>query len=371
VTRRSAPAARAVAVGALFVAAGAACSPGNASKPIEPTPGLCATTFVNPIGPGADPWVTRRGNTYYFVESRDRAIHVYRTDTLTQLKRNGVRVWVPPSSGWNQTDIWAPELHFLDRRWYIYYAAGQPGPEGPDAAFTDQRSGVLESISDDPQSGYVDRGMLYTGDDVASGADPVWAIDLTVARLDGQLYAVWSGWEENRPTHVTPQHLYIARMENPWTISSDRVKLSSPVEPWEIGTELDLQEGPQFLIRGMDVFIVYSTRESFLPDYRLGLLRLSSPLADPLDPANWTKAGPVFVGAPMLGVYGVGHASFTLSPDSTEHWIVYHAKTQNVRGWADRVIRMQKFGWDPDGMPNFGTPVGSGIPVSVPSGQCR
>ena len=349
----------------------AACSSGGTGGPDTGNgPPVCATTFLNPIAEGADPWVVRHEGTYYAVESRSGGIYVYETDTLTKLKKNPVRVWTPPSTGWNTSDIWAPELHFIDGKWYIYYAAGQPGPSGPDAAFTDQRAGVLESVGSDPQGGYVDKGMIYTGDDVASGTNPVWAIDMTVRRINGALYAVWSGWLENAATHRTPQHLYIARMSNPWTIETNRVKISSPEESWEQGTELDLQEGPEFLVNGTHTFIVYSTRESFLPDYRLGLLRLAAPDADPLNPASWVKTGPVFTGAPALGVYGVGHASFTTSPDGSENWIVYHAKTVNGPGWDDRVIRMQKFTWNADGTPNFGTPVASGVPVLVPSGQC-
>ena len=356
-----------LALGALGTAACSSNSGGTGPGPVTP---VCATTFSNPIAPGADPWVMRHGTTYYSVESRNNAIWVYRSDTLTSPRKNGVRVWSPPGTGWNQTDLWAPELHRIGDRWYIYYAAGQPGPAGPDAAFTDQRAGVLESVTDDPQGAWVDRGMLYTGDDVATGANPVWAIDLDVARINGQLYAVWSGWEENRASHVTPQHTYIAPMSNPWTISGNRVKLSSPTESWEDGPQLDLQEGQTFLVNGQHVFIVYSTRESFLPDYRLGLLRLSSPTANPLSPASWTKVGPVFTGAPNLGVYGVGHASFTTSPDGTEPWIVYHAKSQSTSGWEDRVVRMQEFSWNADGTPNFGTPTPSNVPVLVPSGQC-
>ncbi|MEO8623543.1 MAG: glycoside hydrolase family 43 protein [bacterium] len=305
------------------------------------------------------------------MESRGNAMWVYKTDTLTRLKKMPVKVLSTPSTGWNQTDVWAPELHFIDGHWYVYYAAGMPGPSGPDAAFTDQRSGVLESTGDDPQGPYVDRGMLYTGNDVRTGANPIWAIDLSVLRIRGALYAVWSGWDENRSTHVTPQQLYIARMSNPYTMATNRVRISAPTEPWELGAGLDLEEGPEPLTHGSDTFIIYSTRESFLPDDRLGMLRLTAPDADPLNPTSWIKSGPVFTGLPGGGVYGVGHASFTMSVDGKEDWIVFHAKSVAARGWNDRVIRMQRFGWQRDGSPDFGNPAPNGVPVPVPSGQCR
>ncbi len=323
-------------------------------------------TFTNPVVVGADPWVVRHNGSYYSVASRNRGIYVYRSDKLTDLQQNEVRVWTAPEAGWNQTNIWAPELHLIEGRWYIYYAGGRPGPH--DAPFIHQRSGVLQSVGDDPQGAYVDKGMLYTGNDVKADTGDIWAIDLTVGRLDGQLYAVWSGWERNTSIARTPQHLYIAKMSNPWTISSNRVRISSPTESWERGTELDLQEGPEFLQNGDRTFIIYSTRESWLKDYRLGQLRLTDPTADPMSPASWVKSGPVFM--PTATVHGVGHGSFTVSPDGTENWHVYHAKTSTTPGW-ERVIRMQKFTWNPDGSPNFGTPAPSGQPFPVPSGQCK
>jgi GH43 family beta-xylosidase len=342
--------------------------PGRASLAALPLLVACANhsvatcDFTNPVVAGADPWVARHDGTYYLIQSRDRAIWVYESERLTEPAKNGVPVWSAPDTGWNRAHVWAPELHYLDGRWYIYYAAGAAGPP-----FISQRSGVLQSATEDPQGEYVDRGMLYTGDDVLAGTNNVWAIDLTVARLGGALYAVWSGWEENRSMDRTPQHLYIARMSNPWTIGGNRVRISSPVESWERGTELDLNEGPEFLRRGDQVFIIYSARESWLRDYRLGQLRLKSPDADPLDPSSWIKSGPVFTGTAT--VYGVGHASFTTSPDGTEDWIVYHSKTEAEPGW-NRVIRMQPFAWRADGSPDFGSPVPSGQRVSAPSGQC-
>lgn len=330
----------------------------NEDLPTEPD-----CTFVNPIDYGHDPWVIKHSDIYYFIESSGRALHVSNSNQLTDLKNNQQQVWQLPNSGWNQENLWAPELHYFEGKWYIYYAAGRSGPP-----FISQRSGVLESVTDDPMGEYIDRGKLYTGDDIETKEDNKWAIDLTVLELNEQLYAIWSGWVENRDTDRTPQHLYIAEMENPWTISSNRVKLSSPEESWETGGELDLQEGPQILKNeDDDIFIIYSTRESWLPAYRLAQLQLKDRDADPMNPENWKKSGPVFMGTD--DVHGVGHASFTTSPDHTEDWIVYHTKKDPEPGW-ERLIHMQSFSWNDDGSPDFGTPVSPGAPLEKPSGEC-
>jgi len=346
---------------ALSALALAACSNAVTAAPDGGVRPAC--TFLNPITFGADPWVLRSGDTYYSIESRDDDIWVYRSPTLSSFKRNGVKVWSAPDTGWNRSNVWAPELHNVDGRWYIYYTAGRSGPP-----FIAQRSGVLEAVGNDPQGSWVDRGMLYTGDDTVSFSNNIWAIDLTVEKVNGQLWAVWSGWEENRSTDRTPQHLYAARMSGPTTISGRRVRISSPVEAWERGTELDLQEGPSFLSNGPNLFIVYSARESWLKDYRLGMLRVKDPRVALTDTANLQKIGPVFTGSGS--VYGVGHASFTTSPDGREPWIVYHSKVDTLPGW-NRVIRMQRFGWKSDGTPDFGLPVPSSQALAVPSGECQ
>jgi GH43 family beta-xylosidase len=129
---------------------------------------------------------------------------------------------------------------------------------------------------------------------------------------------------------------------------------------------LDLMEGPQFLEREDEVFIVYSTRESWLRAYRLGQLRLRHTGADPMQPDSWIKSGPVFGEA--NGVYGPGHNGFAKSPDGTEDWILYHAKVDTLPGW-NRAIRAQPFTWRADGSPDFGEPVAAGVALPVPSGE--
>lgn len=341
----------------------------NAAKVTDGGPPPATCTFRNPIEVGADPWVIKNSGFYYLVESRDNGIYVYKSATLTSLKQNPVKIWSAPATGWNETNIWAPELHHINGRWYVYYAGGRRHSDGTDAPFTSQRAGVLQSTADDPQGNYVDKGMLYTGDNVQSQTGDVWAIDLTVGDINGQLYAVWSGWDQNNSTtDRIRQNLYIARMSDPMTIATNRVKIASPDASWEQGPELPLEEGPEFLMHGGQTFIVYSTNDSWLPSYQLGELRLASMSADPLTPATYTKTGPVFSG--VGDVYGVGHASFTTSPDGTEDWIVFHSKVDAAPGW-NRAIRTQRFTWNADGSPNFGTPVGNGQAIQQPSGQCK
>ncbi|MBA3673117.1 MAG: glycoside hydrolase family 43 protein [Gemmatimonadaceae bacterium] len=345
-------------------AASSGCSSGGTvgSAPVAPTE-TRQCSFTNPLAPGADPWVTRQDGAYYYVQSRSNAIWVSKATTLSDVVIAApTRVWSAPGSGWNRTNIWAPELHYIDGRWYIYYAGGASGPP-----FTTQHAGVLQSQGSDALGPYTDKGMLYTGDSIGTTMGNRWSIDLTTGQIGGQRYAVWSGWRQNAATDRTPQQLYIARMDNPWTISSNRVELSAPTESWERGTELDLQEGPEFLQHGGDVYLVYSTRESWLKDYRLGQLRVRSAIADPLVPANWTKTGPVFLG--NATVFGVGHASFTVSPDGAQEWLVYHSKVSTTPGW-DRVVRMQPFTWNAAG-PLFGDPVPSGATMPRPSGECK
>ena len=287
-------------------------------------------TFTNPVFDGADPWIIKKDNFYYYCYSSGRSISISKSELLTK-KGESKKIWTAPSTGWNRTNIWAPELHFINGLWYIYYAAGEAGPP-----FIHQRTGVLQSANDDPLSEYKDLGMLYTGDDMDMKSNNKWAIDMTVFEYGNSLFAVWSGWLEQAETDKTSQHLFIAEMESPVKMKSIRKKISSPDQKWETGGPLDLQEGPEILQYKGNLFIVYSCRESWTVNYRLGLIKLIDGKKSLLSASNWEKTGPVF-----QGPYGAGHCSFTTSPDNSEEWIIYHSKKDSSEGWR-RDIRMQK-----------------------------
>ena len=318
-------------------------------------------TFVNPVYEGADPFVCRHTDGfYYFCQTEgDKGISVWKSERLTD---RGVKevVWNSPASGWNSSEVWAPELHWLNGKWYIYYAAD-------DGLNANHRTGVMESVSADPQGAYIDRGMVYTGDHVASGKDNRWAIDATPLEMGGKLYLLWSGWDAESDN----QWLYIAELESPWKTCTNRVRMAdNDTYEWERIAEDPLQkglnEGPQILKHGERVYVIYSCSGSWEPTYKLGQLSIDA-AADPMLPGNWTKKStPVFQGSTT--VLGVGHASFTSSPDGQEDWIVYHSKMFTKPGW-ERDVRMQPFTWNADGSPHFGLPVEAGDVLVRPSGE--
>ncbi len=294
--------------------------------------------LINPIisAPAADPWMIYHEGFYYFCESRDHTtIHVRKSESIIDIGKDiGVKVWTPPPLGPNCKNVWAPELHFLNNKWFIYYAAD-------DGINANHRMWVLESETADPQGNYLCRGMLDTGG---------WAIDGTLlVRDDGSLYLIWSGWPGKMDGQ---QNIYIAPMQNPFTICGERVLIAEPEHQWE-RIEMPICEGPQILKRNGKVFIVYSASASWTVDYCLGMLVNTD--GKLLNPCSWKKvAAPVF--AKNERIWGVGHCSFVKSPCQTEDWILYHAKSERKSGWLDRQVHAQRFRWNADGLPDFGTP---------------
>ena len=90
-----------------------------------------------------------------------------------------------------------------------------------------------------------------------------------------------------------------------------------------------------------------------------------------LDAKSWDKSPePVFQKSDENSVFGPGHNGFFKSPDGTEDWIVYHANDNAGDGCVGkRTTRVQKFTWNADGTPNFGTPVSTTMDIPNPSGD--
>ncbi|MEU0737916.1 family 43 glycosylhydrolase [Streptomyces sp. NPDC006134] len=313
-------------------------------------PSANAASFTNPVKPvkGADPWISYHdGNHHLVTTSWTDVITIRKAPTLAGLATApGVQVWKGDAAS-RCCNIWAPELHFLNGRWYLYYVAGQNVSDYNPT----QRSHVLESAGSDPMGPYTYKGQLNSA----------WMLDPSVLNAGGRLYMLGS-------THDGTQNIVIAPMANPYTVGGPYRTISTPTYAWERQGGA-VNEGPEVLQRGGRTFLVYSASGCWTPDYKLGQLELTG--SDPLAASSWTKKStPVFQRSDANGVYGPGHNGFFTSPDGRESWIVYHANDGAGEGCDNgRTTRAQKFTWNADGTPNFGTPVRLGASLTGPSGE--
>ena len=318
--------------------------------------------FVNPIGEGADPWVIRDPNTNRYLwclSDGNRAIAVHTSDSVTALGRKHI-VWRAPEQGPLSREVWAPELHYLDDRWFIYFAAS-------DGRNENHLTYVLKSKTQDPLGEYDLHGPLATGAGNDGQSPNIWAIDMTVLEHRGKRYAIWSGWDQ---PGSDLQYLYIAPMSSPTQLAGPRVRLCDHDdylwERTEPGLEhRGLNEAPQVFQTGDRTSIVYSCGASWLPTYKLGRLDLVG--EDPLKSTSWKKHGePIFEST--HSTYGVGHSCWVPSLDGQQWWHVFHAKRDTHPGWR-RAIFIQPSSIDSNGQLILGTPVSPGIQLKRPSGD--
>jgi len=307
--------------------------------------------FDNPLlRQRADPQAMLHTDGQYYVMATaaewDR-IELRRTRDLNALSTAETKVlWRKHGSGPMSAHIWAPEIHFIDGKWYIYFTASRSD------AIWEVRPYVLENASADPLKGeWKELGRLETGWDSFS-------LDGTTFKHKGKRYFVWTQRgrtpEEGRGTNI-----YIAQMSSPTTITGKVTMLTRPEYEWE-KRKYDVNEGPAVLIRNGKVFMTFSA-SAIDANYCMGLLTASAD-ADLLDSASWKKSTePVFKSSEATGQYGPGHNSFTTTPDGKTDLLVYHAREyRDIVGseLADpnRNTRVQVLRWKSDGTPDFGEP---------------
>lgn len=277
--------------------------------------------------PGHDPWVVPHEGSLLLVQTgrRNSCIVVKRFEDLSRMDRNVETViWRGDHRPDHGREMWAPELHHINGRWYVYYSQSD-GRAGSHRTFA--------LVADDPLGPYRPLGPVW------DRAHDVWAIDLTVFDHQGRLYALWSGWDGSDDGF--PQNIYVAPMADPWTISGERRLLSRPQHGWEMSVA-PVNEGPEVIRHPVSgrPFILYAADASWSQAYKIGLLEWTGGEAG--DPASWRKM-------PQPWFTGGGHGCVVDTPQGS--YLVYHRKMSGDPGWADREIRSAPLGWDPAGFP--------------------
>ncbi len=301
----------------------------------------------NPLIPQrADPWIHRHSDGWYYfmgtVPEYDR-LELRRAQTIAGLATADPKViWRKHPTGIMGAHIWAPEIHFIDGKWYVYFAAGAA------EKIWEIRIYVLENSSPNPLEGeWVEKGQLKTGWESFS-------LDASTFAHRGQRYLLWT----QRHPDIKGTNIYLAKMDTPWSISTPAVLLSKPEFPWE-QVRYWVNEGPTVLHRNGRLFLTYSAAGTGA-EYCLGLLTASED-ADLLDPKSWTKSpAPVFATSEANGIYGPGHNCF--ATENGVDLLVYHARNyRDIPGDPlrdpNRHTRVQPVTWRADGTPDFGVPV--------------
>ncbi len=311
-------------------------------------------SYTNPlIEQRADPWVFKHTDGYYYftgsVPEYDR-IELRRAKTIEGLRDAvEVNVWNKRDSGEMSKHIWAPEIHYIDGKWYIYYAAART-----DAPF-DHRTYVLENDSANPLEGtWVEKGKLKMNWES-------FTLDATSFEHDDVRFLVWA---QRDPRIDGNSNLYIAELENPWTIKGKQVMLTKPELPWEV-IGFKVNEGAAVLKKNGKIFMTYSASATD-HNYSMGLLTAQDN-SNLLDPSAWSKSeNPVFVSNDENRIYGPGHNSFTISEDGAKDILMYHARSyKKITGDPlfdpNRHARAQVIQWNEDGTPNFGVPAADSV----------
>lgn len=257
-------------------------------------------------------------------------------------------VWRKPDHGPFSDLIWAPEIHYNDGAWYIYFAAA-PSREIKDDLFQ-HRMYAISTTSEDPLTGeWSEPVQIDTGIDS-------FCLDATTFYHKGQLYYLWA---QKGPGITGNSNLYLAPMETPLKLAAKPVLLSKPELEWEI-RGFWVNEGPAVVTHGNRIFITYSASATD-ENYCMGMLWADLDAAL-MDPASWTKSSsPVFQTCYEDSVFGPGHNSFTKSEDGATDILVYHARTYTeIVGdplWdPNRHTYVKALQWDSDGFPVFGKP---------------
>ena len=257
-----------------------------------------------------DPYVLYFNNLYYYCFSRDDKIYLSVSKEFEKLEY-AEEIIVYKNKD-DLKNLWAPELHIIDNKCYIYVACD-------DGKNENHRMYVLYNNTDNPLVEYKNYGII-------SDKSNKWAIDGTILNFKNQLYFIWSGCDKD--IHFK-QEIFIAKMKNPFLISGEKVLLSSPEYSWEKqggdGKNLPfVNEGPAVLYINEKIYLFFSASGCWCKDYCFGLLELIGD--NPLCKSSWKKSDRSIFRS-NDEIIGPGHCTFTIknNNDVLETYMVFHS----------------------------------------------
>ncbi len=283
---------------------------------------LCPDAYPDPfIMERADPYVLKHGDKYYFTASYpafgsvkkgyDRII-LRESDTLLGLADADEKtIWKAHENGIMARHIWAPEIHFIGGKWYIFFAAGE-NPE-----IWNIRPYVLTCTGDPMTDEWTELGKMQAsdGDDVSFNS---FSLDMTYFEHRGRHYLIWA-------ESIGDSSLFMAEInpDKPNKLISKPILLTKPEYDWE-KVRFRVNEGASVLKHGDKVFVFFSASGTG-SEYCMGVV-YADENSNLMDVNSWTKVSfPVLQTSDLIDQSGPGHNSFTID-DNGNTVIVYHAR---------------------------------------------
>ena len=321
-------------------------------------------TFKNPIAGYADPSIVYHGGYYYYTYA---ATHM-NTDGLWMAKAANlcdigkvepILIWSQALTGQGKemTALWAPQLYFMDGRWYIYAAAqtDKDTATGQDRRFPY----VWIGTEDDPAGPYEYFGCM-------EGLDPDVFMYLSprVIKHGGTWYMFMSGFYRPEDTNPHTQRMRVCSLESPTKMSSKQIVISSPCyyyeyDPADTAMTKGIMEGPYpFYAPNGTLYLLFAAGHTRTDYYATGIMRFNGTEKDSLlDASLWEKFPEPLQYANLDNfVYSPGAMVVTTSPDGSKYYGVYHAKEYHLSAYSMRRMHMQEITFDETGFPAMEDP---------------
>lgn len=270
----------------------------------------------------ADPHVYKHTDGTYYMTASVPAydlIELRSGKTLEELQTNPVKnVWYKHETGDQSELIWAPEIHFVQGDFYIYYAATDTQDQHAyDKTFQHRMYAIKCSGQNPMQDEWTECGQIITRQDS-------FCLDATVLHAPNQDYYIWAQKEIGANSN---SNIYIAKMLTPTTLDDKQVCISKPEVDWEI-KGFKVNEGPSTMIKDGRVFLTISGSATD-ENYSIGLLYAD--VNSELDEKDsWTKLDyPLMVTDFENNRFGPGHNSFTYDEQGNP-LMVYHCRPERV-----------------------------------------
>lgn len=316
------------------------------------------------IADRADPFITKGEDGYYYFTASypmngfkdangyDRII-LRRSKTLEELKDAEEKViFNQKDSDISHRFIWAPEMHYIGGKWYMFYAAS-----GKANDWWDINCHVLMCTGQDPYNDSWEEKGKFQAAEGDNKSFTGFSLDMTYFECNGKSYVIWA----QKPARGT-SNLYMAQVnpEEPWKTITPAMLLTRPEYYWEC-ISIPVNEGPAVLIHDGKVIVAYSASATG-PEYCIGYM-YADENADLLDISSWTKQKtPALTSEDLIDEYGPGHNSFTVDEEGNTVF-VYHSRTKECYegncGYAKedplydpcRSAHIRTVKWDQNGLP--------------------